>query len=116
MSDDQMRKEFEAFLKEEAPAIYDASNADARYIWTKAWQAALATQPQAPQEGLGGWIRWPGGECPIAKDVLTEVRLRGEGVSNEIRPAGQWFWNHDLGESDIVAYRTAPTETPEDQQ
>jgi len=48
MSAEQMRKEFEAFLKEEAPAIYDASNADARYIWTKAWQAALATQQLLP--------------------------------------------------------------------
>jgi len=49
MSAEQMLEKFGAFLKEEAPAIYDASNADARYIWTKAWQAALATQPQAPQ-------------------------------------------------------------------
>lgn len=72
-----------------------------------------ATQPQAPQEALGGWIRWGGGECPIKKDIPTEVRLRGEGVSSEIRSAGHWFWSHDLGDMDIVAYRAAPTETPE---
>jgi len=66
MSAEQMLEKFGAFLKEEAPAIYDASNADARYIWTKAWQAALATQPQAPQ-GAGTGLYFDRGEIEYQK-------------------------------------------------
>jgi hypothetical protein len=81
-----------------------------------AWQAALATQPQAPQGGPNDWIEWSGGPYSGNAAEMIEVKLRDNSLSDgEARPAAEWCWVHDKNASDcdIVAYRLAPTETPE---
>jgi hypothetical protein len=50
-----------------------------------------------------GWIEWSGGECPVARGTLIEVRFR----SGAQHIGTGWRWAHDQGESSIVAYRLA---------
>lgn len=63
------------------------------------WQAALASQQPADN----GWIEWEGGECPVGKDVLTEIRLRNGGHGTG--EGGYFAWSQDENEYDIIAYR-----------
>jgi hypothetical protein len=77
----------------------------------------LATQPQAPQGAVTGWIEWGGGPSgPVGMDVRVDVRF-GDSVDHvwEGDPAGEWDWTHgDDPECNIVAYRiSAAPETPE---
>lgn len=53
----------------------------------------------------GGWIKWNGGECPVAPDTSVELRLRGGGRRKG--EAGFWriCWYNDNHPRDIVAYR-----------
>jgi len=64
------------------------------------------------------WIEWGGGDCPVAPDVMVEVRLRtGDeiGASGTLS-AGDWMvqpeypddpsnWEHHGHPDDIIAYR-----------
>lgn len=52
----------------------------------------------------GPSIKWNGGECPVQPDTKVEVELRG-GTVGEAR-AGDYYWNHDDDDGDIVSYRT----------
>ena len=61
--------------------------------------AALASQQPADD----GWIEWAGGECPVGKDVLTEIRLRNGGHGTG--EGGYFAWSQDENEYDIIAYR-----------
>lgn len=62
---------------------------------------------------MSGWIKWDGGECPVEKGVLVDVRYRdGQGALGlralenvrGKRDAQQPFWIADGYENDIVAY------------
>lgn len=50
-----------------------------------------------------GWIKWEGGDCPVAPDTKVDVRLR----DGESLPAGNLDWSVDDREwlCDIVAYK-----------
>lgn len=49
------------------------------------------------------WIGWDGGECPVPRGKVVEVKRRdGEKLT---RSACRLTWQHVLGERDIVAYR-----------
>lgn len=51
-----------------------------------------------------GWIKWSGGEQPVANSTKVEVRY-GEGTK-DCGPAGDWDWRHHGDASgDIVEYR-----------
>lgn len=58
-----------------------------------------------------GWIAWQGGECPVSKHALVEVRYRGwPDTAQPAKPAGDWRWRHSSTDNqewlgDIVAYR-----------
>lgn len=64
----------------------------------------------------GEWIEWNGGECPVPKGTLVDVRLRS-GVEGFGTPAGEWGigvgtgnaaardWQHTGVRGDIIAYR-----------
>ena len=52
----------------------------------------------------GPHIDWNGGECPVPPETKVEVELRG-GAVREAR-AGDYYWDHDVGDGDIVSYRT----------
>lgn len=52
----------------------------------------------------GPHIDWNGGECPVPPETKAEVELRG-GAVMEAR-AGDYYWDHDDDDGDIVSYRT----------
>lgn len=46
------------------------------------------------------WIEWKGGECPVPKDALVEVR---DEIGRTMKDAAEWFlWRPP---SRIVAHR-----------
>lgn len=66
-----------------------------------------------------GWIDWPGGECPVEKGTLVDVRYRN-GDENHHVAAGVWGyvaaggdlrgmfaydWSYGSSGNDIIAYR-----------
>lgn len=56
------------------------------------------------------WIKWGGGEPPVADDVKVDAAFRRGNVVENME-AGFWRWNHSNNSdrrerpSDIVAYR-----------
>lgn len=54
-----------------------------------------------------GWVEWKGGECPIGKNVLIQVRLRLDNNQSNHAPREPqyWNWGHRWGDNDIIAYR-----------
>jgi hypothetical protein len=70
---------------------------------------------------MNDWIEWPGGDCPVAKGTLVDVKYR-DGTEARGVTAGTWYgepehisdngfnasdWNDDDNMTDIVAYRLA---------
>lgn len=59
------------------------------------------------------WRDWPGGDCPVAGDVLVTVELRHDNFKRAVADgfpperAGNFRWDHLGGSGDIVAYRVA---------
>lgn len=51
-----------------------------------------------------GWNLWMGGNCPVALDLLVEVRYRSGMHGNPDR-ADKWGWMHVGDWSDVVAWR-----------
>ncbi len=49
------------------------------------------------------WIKWEGGKMPCAASDFVEIRTRA-GWTEESAGSG-FFWPHDGGDYDIVAYR-----------
>ena len=50
------------------------------------------------------WIKWDGGECPVPPDTRVKVQLR-DGLPGTEDRAGNYLWNHDGNEYDIVEYQ-----------
>ncbi|NKI68894.1 hypothetical protein GN109_05630 [Collimonas pratensis] len=69
------------------------------------WKAKSA-DPEKVSALSDVWIQWPGGECPVADDVLVEVMLNDGCVDGPL-PAKSLRWNHlnDGNDSDIIAYK-----------
>ena len=55
----------------------------------------------------GPWIKWHGGECPVPPDTLVEVKLRCGHICYGPRRAGDYFWKHAYGATDIFSYQVA---------
>lgn len=74
---------------------------DSRYIITREqYEAALAAKN-------GGWIEWGGGECPVEKGTLIDVKHR-DGEVYQNKPAigdNNVCWSHTGFHGDIIAYR-----------
>ena len=65
------------------------------------------------------WIKWHGGECPVSKGTLVDVKYR-DGVIQMNTPAGDYdtnpshsreaiYWDNGGGYEDIIAYRLSNT-------
>lgn len=74
-------------------------------------QAALAMD----EADAHGWITWAGGECPVPKGTLVDVRYRcgnckfhGQALMPGFGASGA-FWRNDGMGNDIIAYRVVPT-------
>lgn len=67
---------------------------------SRALDAALAAKND-------GWIEWGGGECPVERGVLVEVKYRNEKNYHikGVNRAWEWPWEHHGTEGDIIAYR-----------
>lgn len=67
---------------------------------SRALDAALAAKND-------GWIEWGGGECPVERGVLVEVKYRNEKNYHikGVNRAWEWSWEHHGTEGDIIAYR-----------
>lgn len=62
-------------------------------------------QEVKPQTEDDGWIKWDGGERPVADDATVLVRFR-EGSAIQPRcPAGCYRWEHFGWPDDITAYK-----------
>lgn len=74
---------------------------------SRALDAALAAKND-------GWIEWGGGECPVERGVLVEVKCRNEKNYHikGVNRAWEWSWEHHGTEGDIIAYRMSkPTKS-----
>lgn len=74
----------------------------------------LAEQPEQSSLEAGiTWIEWKGGECPVPKGTLIDVRYRDGAEKSNIpalyikdgRDASESFWENDAMAEDIIAYR-----------
>ncbi len=59
-------------------------------------------EPSVPVAPDDGWIEWKGGECPVERGDVIDVRYR-DGMALSGNGAG-WDWQ-SRGEHEIVAYR-----------
>ncbi|WP_312759502.1 hypothetical protein [Pantoea brenneri] len=70
----------------------------------QAYRIALPILEQ--QERGDGWIEWGGGDCPVERMAIVEVKFtqtpQGEGIAH------WWDWHHEEGENNIIAYRIIP--------
>lgn len=84
-----------AFMWTDSPQGYDA--------W-KAVVAALAEILKAKERTPASeWIKWDGGECPVAQDVEVCARFADGDTTTDT--AGRLGWGHDHGAANIVAYK-----------
>jgi hypothetical protein len=87
-----------------------ASGVGVEEVTREQYEAALAAKND-------GWIEWGGGECPVPRGTLVDVRYRN-GEENHHIGAGIFFddtgsnpdinaedWNNDGSPLDIIAYR-----------
>lgn len=63
-------------------------------------------KPDEPKADAEGWIKWNGGERPVASSILVEVRTR-DGLETYTDNAFRFDWAHDDCGHDIIAYRFA---------
>lgn len=74
------------------------------------WQSAIITREQyeaALAAKNDGWIEWGGGECPVEKGTLVDVKHR-DGEVYQNKPAigdNNVCWSHTGFHGDIIAYR-----------
>jgi hypothetical protein len=67
---------------------------------------------------MSEWIEWNGGECPVERGVLVDVRYRDGSeklripalVDHDSRDAIQCYWDNDRVGCDIVSYRLSETQ------
>lgn len=84
------------------------------------WNTAIITREQyeaALAAKNDGWIDWPGGECPVPRGTLVDVRYRCGRENNHVSAGiscdmggsdSDWCaedWSHDNSGNDIIAYR-----------
>lgn len=72
------------------------------------WATAIITRQQyesALAAKNDGWIEWCGGECPVPRDTLVEVKFPDGMTSRDAKPAGGYRWTLRNCVTDIAAYR-----------
>lgn len=84
---------------QEQPAAVPYIGPDRR----KAAEPAATVNDPLTVADAGGWIKWEGGECPVAEDARVVVRAR-DGVVGESFAGNVEWWHYGTME-DITAYR-----------
>lgn len=72
-------------------------------------QALEIALPVLEQQEKGGWIEWNGGECPVGKDEMIDIKYGDDAYANYVR-AGAFNWKHDDDCYPIIAYRVVEQE------
>jgi hypothetical protein len=62
----------------------------------------LAKEPAQTEND--GWIDWPGGDCPVDRNVTVQVQYRADDFG-DTGNACSFRWNHSGKASDIIAYK-----------
>ena len=110
---DETTKELLDACKQAAEQIRRCDYTPARSTLLTAIKKAEAAMSEGKPK-VYGWIKWAGGECPVSKGTLVDVKYRdGERLlllpANELadgwRDASSCFWRYDNAPNDIVAYR-----------
>lgn len=52
-----------------------------------------------------GWIQWYGGSCPVKANTKVCVKLRNGEYESGCFTASDYWWDHNGGAFDIIAYR-----------
>jgi len=51
------------------------------------------------------WIKWEGGECPVRRKEMVDVKFFSGAIYCTGDRAGSFKWNHGLDTDDIISYR-----------
>lgn len=64
---------------------------------------------------MSEWIKWEGGECPVEKIAVVNVRLRDKAIrsDDDCSFASQLRWIHTGSGADILEYRLESGSKPE---
>lgn len=81
--------------------FYEANNGDTIGTVGALYDAIVAATPEPTDEG---WIEHRG-EKPYPEGMV-DIRERG-GKVHTGQDADDWFWDHDGGDADIIAWRPA---------
>jgi hypothetical protein len=74
--------------------------------WEKASEEqAPPAKTSEPTASDAGWIPWEGGECPAHRDTRVFIRFRDGTEDHDGDHADSWFWRHEYGDHDIIAYK-----------
>ena len=106
--DDEWMDESSSGYHNKVGKLPEASDHDTSAITREQYEAALAAKND-------GWIEWGGGECPVEKGTLVDVRWRDGRIDDGI-PAkishdldsskrNAISWLHHGNSHDIIAYR-----------
>ena len=60
------------------------------------------------------WVKWEGGECPVPKDTIVQIRMRDGTGACEPGVAGELRWDHRGWGGDITRYRVVKPECEHD--
>lgn len=60
------------------------------------------------------WVKWEGGECPVPKDTIVQIRMRDGTSACEPGVAGELRWDHRGWRGDITRYRVVKPECEHD--
>ena len=79
-------------------------------LFRQALEIALPVLEQQ-ERGDDGWIEWGGGDCPVPKGTLVDIRLRDGGEYLSCQPDA-WVWVHRYSTviDPIIAYRVVQQE------
>lgn len=95
-------KAMQAEISRQSYGIEDAARdvADAAYEYADAMLAAR----EVPGPDYD-WIKWAGGDCPVASDQWVEVKCHDGSAAVDQAGEFHWAWLFGGKEGDIVAYR-----------
>lgn len=103
-SDGEWMDTSESGYEMEIVRIGAADDCNTSVVSRRQYESSLAASK--PVVGHNGWIQWAGGECPVDRDAIVEVKYRNPSRNkfNNDR-AGDFTWSHDGIDGDIIAYR-----------
>jgi len=92
-------------------ALHDAAEYTAVGALTEPTEEDEPSTPLNDIDKANGWVEWNGGSCPVGSKVWHQRKYRDGLVGGKTTPdmAGDYHWNHDGGNADIIAYRVLPS-------